>query len=111
MTTPNTTGPDITPPDSTASNGSRSVSVPIKEHPQPPTQQPGRMRRALVIAAIAVTAGVTGAFANNAYSQGFGPPWQQRSMWGQPFDPAAIEDRADKMVRHLSIEVDATPDQ
>ena len=88
-------------------NGSRSVSVPIKEHPQPPS----RLRRALVVGSVAVAAGLTGAFASNAYSQGFGPPWQHRPFWGQTFDPAAVEDRADKMVRHLSIEIDANADQ
>lgn len=97
MDNPNTT------PDST-----RTVSVPIKEHPQPPS----RLRRALVVGSVAVAAGLTGAFASSAYSQGFGPPWQQhRPFWGQTFDPAAIEDRADKMVRHLSIEVDANAEQ
>lgn len=88
-------------------NGARSVSVPIKEHPQPPS----RLRRALVVGSVAVAAGLTGAFASSAYSQGFGPPWQHRPFWGQTFDPAAVEDRADKIVRHLSIEVDATTDQ
>ena len=54
---------------------------------------------------------MAGAFANSAYSQGFGPPWQHRPFWGQTFDPAAIEDRADRMVRHLAVEVDATAEQ
>ena len=101
MDNPNTTAPDSNP------NGPRSVSVPITEHPQPPS----RLRRALVVGSVAVAAGLTGAFASNAYSQGFGPPWQHRPFWGQTFDPAAVEDRADKMVRHLSIEIDANADQ
>ena len=52
------------------------------------------------------------AFASSAFSQGL-PASARRGMqrWGQTFDPAAIEDRADRMVRHLSIEVDATPEQ
>jgi Spy/CpxP family protein refolding chaperone len=53
---------------------------------------------------------MTGLFASSAFSQGFGP-WHSRPFWGQAFDPAAIEGRADRMVRHLAIEVDATPDQ
>jgi Spy/CpxP family protein refolding chaperone len=68
------------------------------------------VRRALFIVAVAAAAGLTGAFANSAFSQGFGPPWQARP-WGQPFDPATVEDRADRMVRHLAIEVDATAEQ
>jgi periplasmic protein CpxP/Spy len=76
-----------------------------------PSERPRRMRRALFIVAVAAAAGLTGAFANSAFSQGFGPPWQARPFWGQPFDPAAAEDRADRMVRHLAIEVDATAEQ
>jgi Spy/CpxP family protein refolding chaperone len=74
-------------------------------------QPPRRLRRALVIGAVAITAALTGAFASNAFSQGFGPPWHARPFWGQTMDPAAFEDRADRMVRHLSIEVDATGEQ
>lgn len=77
----------------------------------PPIERPRRLRRALVIGVVAIVAALTGAFASNAFSQGFGPPWHARSFFGQAFDPAAIEDRADRMVRHLSIEVDATGDQ
>ena len=73
-----------------------------------PIERPRRLRRALVIGVVAIVAALTGAFASNAFSQGFGPPWHARSFFGQAFDPAAIEDRADRMVRHLSIEVDAT---
>jgi protein CpxP len=75
-----------------------------------PPERPRRVRRALFIVAVAAAAGLTGAFANSAFSQGFGPPWHGRS-WSQPFDPAAVEDRADRMVRHLAIEVDATAEQ
>lgn len=73
--------------------------------------QPRRLRRALFIGVIAAAAGLTGAFANSAFSQGFGPPWHARPFFGQAFDPAAIEDRADRMVRHLAVEVDATAEQ
>jgi len=91
----------------TDSNPPRAVSTPADERPQPPR----RLRRALFIAFVAAAAGMTGAFASSAFSQGFGPPWHSRPFWGQTFDPAAIEDRADRMVRHLSIEVDATAEQ
>ena len=74
----------------------------------PPERPRSRVRRVLVVTAVAVAAGLAGAFASTAYSQGFGPPWQHRLFWGQTFDPAAIEDRADRMVRHLAVEVDAT---
>ena len=77
-----------------------------------PPERPRRLRRALFVTAIAAAAGLTGAFANSAFSQGFGPPWRAGSPWGHhAFDPAAAEDRADRMVRHLAIEVDATAEQ
>jgi len=81
-----------------------------------PPERPRRLRRALFVTAIAGAAALTGAFANSAFSQGFGgpgfgPPWHARPFFGQAFDPAAVEDRADRMVRHLAIEVDATPEQ
>lgn len=88
----------MTTPDPTPANETR---------PQPPR----RMRRALFIVAVAVAAGLTGAFASSAFSQGFGPPWHARPFFGQAFDPAAVEDRADRMVRHLAIEVDANAEQ
>jgi Spy/CpxP family protein refolding chaperone len=78
-----------------------------------PPERPRRLRRALFIVAVAAAAGLTGAFASTAFSQGFGsgfgPPW--RGGWSQRFDPATVEDRADRMVRHLAIEVDATAEQ
>jgi protein CpxP len=77
-----------------------------------PPERPRRLRRALFVTAIAAAAGLTGAFANSAFSQGFGPPWRAGSPWGHhAFDPAAAEDRADRKVRHLAIEVDATAEQ
>jgi periplasmic protein CpxP/Spy len=97
MTTPNTTNPNPT--------------VEIL-----PPERPRRLRRALFVVAVAGAAALTGAFANSAFSQGFGghgfgPPWHARPFFGQAFDPAAVEDRVDRMVRHLAIEVDATAEQ
>src|SRR5262249_55966950 len=46
-------------------------------------------------------------FASTAFSQGFGPPWGAMG----PLTPAQIEDRADRGVRHLAIEIDATTEQ
>jgi Spy/CpxP family protein refolding chaperone len=65
---------------------------------------------------LALGVGTTAFFAGQAFSQpGFGPfghgGWHgPGSMMGQ-MDPAQIEDRADRMVRHLAIEVDATTEQ
>jgi CheY-like chemotaxis protein/Spy/CpxP family protein refolding chaperone len=63
--------------------------------------------------AAVIAAGLTGAAATTALSQGmgFGPGhWHGRFMGGM-LDPAMIEDRADRMVRHVAIEIDATTEQ
>ena len=72
--------------------------------PQPPIQRRGRWG---IIAAVlaAFVAGSFGAFVTHSFGQGFGPPWMG------PMTSAQIEDRADRMVRHLAIEIDATADQ
>ena len=81
----------------------------------PGTPAPARRRRgraALLALLVALGVGTTAFFAGQAFSQpGFGPfgGWHGRMM-GQ-MDPAQIEDHADRMVRHLAIEVDATAEQ
>ena len=81
----------------------------------PGTPAPARRRRgraALLGLVLALGVGTTAFFAGQAFSQpGFGPfgGWHGRMM-GQ-MDPAQIEDHADRMVRHLAIEVDATGEQ
>jgi len=81
----------------------------------PGTPAPARRRRgraALLGLVLALGVGTTAFFAGQAFSQpGFGPfgGWHGRMM-GQ-MDPAQIEDHADRMVRHLAIEVDATAEQ
>lgn len=81
-----------------------------------PTQPttPGRPRRRwpLVTAAV-LAAALTGAAATHAFSNpGFGHgPWGGAGFMGAPLDPARAEDRVDRMMRHLAIEVDATADQ
>lgn len=78
-----------------------------------------RRGRGLMIALIIVlAAGLTGAFVTQAISQGygFGPGawhggWHHGGFMGGPVDPAWIEDRADRAVRHLAIDIDATTEQ
>jgi Spy/CpxP family protein refolding chaperone len=72
--------------------------------PQQPMPRRGRWG---IIAAVlaAFVAGSFGTFVTHSFGQGFGPPWMG------PMTPAQIEDRADRMVRHLAIEIDATTDQ
>jgi len=86
----------------------------------PPSNARPRRRTAWIVVLV-VAAGLTGAAATSAFSRGpgfgpgfghgFGPGHWQGGMMGDPFDPAAAELRADRMVRHLAIELDATDAQ
>ncbi|HEY2134748.1 MAG TPA: Spy/CpxP family protein refolding chaperone [Xanthobacteraceae bacterium] len=80
-----------------------------------PTPRRGRGRVAFVILSVALAGGLFGALATKSFSQGFGPPWHGAMadihMMGGPMGPAFTADRADRMVRHAAIELDASPDQ
>lgn len=66
--------------------------------------------RTLIIATLVLVAGLTGAAATKAFSQGPGG-WGPGFFHHGPMSQAQIEERADKMVRHLAVEVDATNEQ
>lgn len=78
--------------------------------------RPRPFRRFLLIALVALAAGLTGAIASQAFSgPGRGhwhaPGWGMTDgLRGLP-DPGWVEDRADRMVRHLAVEIDATAEQ
>ena len=78
-----------------------------------PQRQRCRGRRTAWIVVLVVAAGLTGAAITSAFSHGpgFGPGHRYGGMMGGSFDPAQAEDRADRMVRHLSIELEATDAQ
>jgi Spy/CpxP family protein refolding chaperone len=65
---------------------------------------------------VALAGGLFGAFVTKSFSQGFGPPWHGGGMMGGPMmggatGPGLSPERADRMVRHLAIEIDASADQ
>ena len=83
-------------------------------NPQPRT----RSRRATWIVVTAIAAGLTlGAATTMAFSHGPLSPaswhrgWHGGGFMGGPLTPAQIEERADRAIRHLAIEVDATTEQ
>ncbi|HWV52291.1 Spy/CpxP family protein refolding chaperone [Pseudorhodoplanes sp.] len=78
---------------------------------QPPVPRTRRGRLFMFASIVAATAILTGAVVNKALSNPFGGWHGARAHFGAPLDPAQIEDRADRMVRHLSIELDATNEQ
>jgi protein CpxP len=67
-----------------------------------------RRRSWLMLAAVALASALTGAAASRAVSQ---QAWHGPPFMGGPFDPARVEEGADRAVRHLAIEIDATTDQ
>ncbi len=70
---------------------------------------PRRKRGWLFVTTIAVLAALTGAAASQAVSHGPGY-WHGPGFMGQ-LDPAQAEERADRFIRHASIELNATPEQ
>jgi periplasmic protein CpxP/Spy len=82
---------------------------------QPNSDRParcrGRGRAAFVILIVALAGGLFGAFVTKSFSQGFGPPWHGGGMMGGPMGQGFGPERADRMVRHLAIELDANADQ
>jgi periplasmic protein CpxP/Spy len=73
-----------------------------------PTQRRRGWRTSFIVVVTAFVAAALGAFVNESFGQGFGPPWHM--LMGPP-NEAQIEEHADRMVRHLAIEIDATADQ
>ena len=85
-----------------------------------PAARRGRGRTAAVLLVVALAGGLAGAFATQSLGQGFGPPWHMTVMGpggmrgpfgGPPLTPEQMAERADHMVRHLAIEIDASADQ
>src|SRR6266536_3193742 len=83
---------------------------------QAPSGSPRSGRRGMFVGAllaVALLAGVTGNLLSSAFGQGFGwhPGWHGGGMLGGPLTPAQIDDRIDRMTKHMAIELDATSDQ
>jgi periplasmic protein CpxP/Spy len=83
--------------------GVHGMSEPVEPRPR------SRRLRVLPMLVVALAAGTFGAFVSHAFGQGFAPPWY--AMMHGPATPAQIDDRVNRMVRHLAIEIDATPEQ
>ncbi|MBL8381039.1 MAG: Spy/CpxP family protein refolding chaperone [Burkholderiales bacterium] len=64
-----------------------------------------RLGRIVVVLAVAAAAGFAGGYAGKSYAQG------PHGFWKAAMDPARVDDRVERMVRHLAAEVDATPEQ
>lgn len=88
--------------------------------PQTPAPAPRSRKRWIIAGVLGATALAGVAFAQNFGPGhfghgGFGPGMMMRHGGGPmgmgAMDPAQMEERADKAIRHLAIEIDATPEQ
>ena len=85
------------------------------DHVPPSSRRRGR-RGTLVITllAVALVAGVAGSMLSTAFGQGQSwhrISWHERGPLGGSRTPAQIDDRIDRMTKHMAIELDATQDQ
>jgi len=88
-----------------------NTATPSPDAPGEPPRRRSRGRTAFYAVLIAGASALTGAVAANAFG-GYGPGgWHGRGFMTRPFDPAQAAERADHMVRHLAVEVDATAEQ
>lgn len=75
--------------------------------------RPRRGRAIAGVLIVALAGALVGAFVSQSFSQGFGPPWHMTvgGPIGGPLTQQQMADRADRMVRHIAIEIDANADQ
>ena len=67
----------------------------------------------LALVAVALVAGITGNLLSKAFGQGISwhhISWQDGGLFGG-LSPAQIDDRIDRMTKHMAIELDATAEQ
>ncbi len=69
----------------------------------------GRGRAALVAIVLLLAGGLTGGLLSKAFAQDYG--WHHFGFMRGPMSQAQINDRIDRMTKHLAIELDATADQ
>lgn len=82
----------------------------------PPSSRPSGRRGTFVIAlaAVALAAGIAGSMLSTAFGQGQSwhrISWHDHGPFGGSLTPAQIDDRIDRMSKHMAIELDATQDQ
>ena len=68
----------------------------------------------LALVAVALVAGLTGNILSMAFGQGDSwhhISWHDGGFFGRSLSPAQIDDRIDRMTKHMAIELDATTDQ
>ena len=84
-----------------------------QSHPQgagaePPGPPRRPRRRWLVVATLLLAGALTGAAASRGLSQHY---WHGPGLMSPAFDPARAQERADRAVRHVAVEIDASNEQ
>jgi protein CpxP len=93
------------------SNGkpSQAGQIPPEDHRR------GRRGKFLIaLVAVALVAGITGNLLSKAFGQGNSwhhISWHRGGGFGGPLSPAQVDDRIDRMSKHIAIELDARTDQ
>lgn len=83
-----------------------------EDTPHSATPTPRRTRRALIIGSIVALGAVGAAVATHAGGHGFGHHHGHgMGFFGGPMDGADAERRAEKMMKHFAVEIDATAEQ
>ena len=67
-------------------------------------------RKFLAVLAIVLVAGLAGSYIGKSWAQG-GPHFFGMHRTALSGDPARMDERVDRMVRHFAVETDATPEQ
>jgi periplasmic protein CpxP/Spy len=84
---------------------------------QTPPEDHRRGRRGtflIALVAVALVAGITGNLLSKAFGQADSwhhISWHRGGGFGGPLSPAQIDDRIDRITKHMAIELDATTDQ
>ena len=86
----------------------------IRQSPETPTSGEANARRRFFKRAAIATAiaGLTAGIGFKAFAQGSGP-WHgpHGGFWGASLDPATMDERLDRVLKHLYVEIDATEAQ
>ena len=90
------------------------MSSPTGEVPSQDHRRGRRGKFLIALVAVALVAGITGNLLSKAFGQGHSwhhISWHDGGVFGGPLSPAQIDDRIDRMSKHIAIELDATADQ
>src|SRR5262249_2362768 len=76
----------------------------------PPPASRGRGRVALFLVLAALGGALAGGLVTDPVGQ-MPPMWHMRPFMGDPFDPANVDRRVERVMKHLAVEADATAEQ